>query len=121
MSGNNRILEPTSRKALDELKLEVANETLGRDMKQPITAENYESALDEKKWEAAEDLGLKEMVDAVGWENMTTGEVGKIGGRTGGKIGGGMVKELIARAEDRMAPAADEVVDKNAREAGPGG
>ncbi|MDR3592917.1 MAG: small, acid-soluble spore protein, alpha/beta type [Negativicutes bacterium] len=121
MSGNKEILEPGAKKALNDIKLEVANETLGRDMNQPITATNYESALDRKKWEAAESLGLKEKVESVGWENMTTGEVGQIGGRTGGKIGGQMVKELIARAEEQMAPVADEAIDKKAIEAGPRG
>jgi hypothetical protein len=121
MSNDNKILEPAARKGLDELKLEVANETLGRDMNQTITAENYESALDRKKWEVAADLGMKDKVESVGWENMTTGEVGKIGGRTGGQIGGQMVKELVARAEEQMAPVADEAIDKNAIEAGPRG
>lgn len=121
MSNDNHILEPKAKKALDNLKLEVANETLGRDMNQSITAENYENALDQKKWQAASDLGLKEKVETVGWENMTTGEVGKIGGHTGGKIGGQMVKELIARAEEQMAPVAEEAIDKKAIEAGPRG
>lgn len=121
MPNNNDILEPTAKKSLDKLKIQVANETLGRDMNQKISAENYESALDEKKWEVAEDLGLKEKVESVGWENMTTAEVGKIGGRMGGKIGGQMVKELIAQAESQMAPVAEEAIDKEAIEAGPRG
>jgi len=121
MSKDKKLLEPSAQKALNDLKLEVANETLGRDMNQPVTAENYESALDRKKWETAAVLGLKDKVEAVGWENMTTGEVGKIGGHTGGKIGGQMVKELIARAEEQMAPVAEEAIDKDAIEAGPRG
>jgi hypothetical protein len=121
MTRTNEILEPQAKSGLEKLKLEVANETLGRDMKQEITADNYESALDGKKWEVAEELGLKDKIENVGWENMTTKEVGKIGGRTGGKIGGNMVKELVAAAESQMAPVADEAADKEAVEAGPRG
>lgn len=112
MTKEKEILEPEARKALDDLKIEVANETLGRDMQQPITKDNYGSALDKKKWEVADDLGLSDKIEQKGWENMTTAEVGKIGGRMGGKIGGNMVKELISMAESQMAPVADEAVDK---------
>jgi hypothetical protein len=120
LTSNNEILEPKAKKGLNKLKIQVANETLGRDMNQEITTENYENALDEKKWEVAEDLGLKEKIETVGWENMTTADAGKIGGRMGGKIGGLMVKELIAQAESQMAPVSDEAVDKEAIKAGPG-
>lgn len=114
MAGKNEILEPKAKQELDKLKLEVANETLGRDMDTEISAGNYEAALDKKKWEAAEDLDLKDKIENAGWENMTTGEVGKIGGKVGGRIGGQMVKELITMAESQMAPVADEATDKEA-------
>ncbi len=114
MAGNDGILEPKARRELDKLKLEAANETLGRDMGTDVTAENYEETLDRKKWEAAEELGLKDKIEDVGWENMTTAEVGKIGGKVGGQIGGQMVKELISAAESQMAPVADEALDKEA-------
>lgn len=116
MADKREILEPDAKKGLEKLKLEIADETLGRDMRQDITAENYEQALDKKKWAVAEDLGLKEKIDDVGWENMTTREVGKIGGHVGGKIGGQMVKELIEKAESQMAPVADEAVSAQAIE-----
>ena len=96
---------------LEKLKLQVANETLGREMKQEITTDNYESVLDEKKMEVAEELGLKEKIESVGWENMTTKEVGKIGGQMGGHIGGQMVKKLVSMAEAQMAPVEGEVID----------
>lgn len=101
-----------SSRSLENMKLEIANETLGRDMNQPITEDNYENTLDQKKYEVAEELGLKEKIEQVGWENMTTKEVGKIGGRMGGKIGGQMVKELIEMAESQMAPVSSEAIDK---------
>ena len=116
MSRNKAILEPKARAAMDKLKMEVADETLGRDMNQPINAQNYETALEQKKWEVAENLDMKDKIEGVGWENMTTKEVGKIGGHVGGKIGGNMVKELIAKAESQMAPVADEAIDKEALE-----
>jgi hypothetical protein len=93
--------------------MEVANETLGRDMKQNVTEDNYEKLLEKKKYEVAQDLGLSSKIENVGWENMTTKEVGKIGGHVGGKIGGNMVKELIEAAESQMAPVAKEAIDKN--------
>ncbi|XEQ93151.1 hypothetical protein SCACP_20030 [Sporomusa carbonis] len=95
---------------LEKLKLRVANETLGRDMHKEVNDDNYESILDAKKYEVAEELGLKEKIENVGWENMTTKEVGKIGGRMGGHIGGQMVKKLVAMAEAQMAPVDNETV-----------
>lgn len=100
---------------LKELKLRIANETLGQEMNKKVSDANYEAILDEKKMEVAEDLGLKEKIENVGWENMTTKEVGQIGGKTGGQIGGQMVKNLIAAAEAQMAPVDDDTLH-NAKE-----
>lgn len=116
MANNRDPLEPAAKPGLNRLKMQVANETLGRDMNHEINASNYESSLDEKKWEVAEDLGLKGKIEGVGWENMTTKEVGKIGGHMGGKIGGNMVKKMIEMAESQMAPV-DEGVQGTARRA----
>ncbi|SDE60583.1 small, acid-soluble spore protein, alpha/beta type [Sporomusa acidovorans] len=91
---------------LKELKLRIANETLGQEMKKKVSDANYEAILDEKKMEVAEDLGLKEKIENVGWKNMTTKEVGQIGGKTGGQ----MVKNLIAAAEAQMAPVDDDTL-----------
>jgi hypothetical protein len=121
MADKREPIVPEAREGLEKLKLEVANETLGRDMQQEITEDNYEQALAERKWEAAEDLGLKEKIEDVGWENMTTREVGKIGGHVGGKIGGNMVKELIEKAESQMAPVADEAMPQAAKDRLTGG
>ena len=54
-----------------------------------------EPALDRFKYEVAEDLGLRDDIQGRGWENMTTREVGKIGGN--------MVRRMIERAERNMA------------------
>ncbi|MGI6604590.1 MAG: small, acid-soluble spore protein, alpha/beta type [bacterium] len=57
----------------------------------------YEAAeddLEELKYEVAEDLQLEDNIQEEGWENMTTREVGKIGGN--------MVKKMIRFAEKEM-------------------
>lgn len=115
MSDDKELLQPQAKSNMDKLKLKVANETLSQEVGKTVTEENYQEILDKKKYEVAEDLGLKEKIDQVGWENMTTKEVGQIGGRLGGKIGGNMVKELITMAESQMAPVAPEAnIDEQA-------
>ena len=54
-----------------------------------------EKALDRLKYEVAEDLGLDDDIDQKGWANMTTRQVGKIGGT--------MVKRLIKRGEQALS------------------
>lgn len=54
-----------------------------------------ERALDRLKYEVAQDLGLDDDIKERGWGNMTTREVGKIGGT--------MVKRLIRRAEEDLS------------------
>lgn len=54
-----------------------------------------ESALDKLKYEVAAELGLDDDIQRRGWGNMTTREVGKIGGN--------MVKRMIRFAEQAMA------------------
>ncbi|AEM79100.1 alpha/beta-type small acid-soluble spore protein [Thermoanaerobacter sp. CM-CNRG TB177] len=53
-----------------------------------------EDELDSLKQEAAEELNLDDDIEKRGWENMTTREVGKIGGN--------MVKKMIKFAEKEM-------------------
>lgn len=54
-----------------------------------------ESALDRFKYEVAQEIGLKGDIERRGWENMTTREVGKIGGN--------MVRRMVEHAEEDMA------------------
>lgn len=54
-----------------------------------------ERELDRLKYEVADDLGLGDDIETRGWGNMTTREVGKIGGT--------MVKRLVARGERDLA------------------
>lgn len=51
-------------------------------------------ALDRFKYEVAEELGLRDDIEQRGWENMTTREVGKIGGN--------MVRRMVEYAERDM-------------------
>jgi ribosomal protein S21 len=53
-----------------------------------------EKALKRLKREVADDLGLDDDIRTRGWENMTTHEVGKIGGN--------MVRRLVKRAESEL-------------------
>ena len=65
MSKNRKLLNPAARDALNKFKYEVADE-----------------------------LGLMNKIKEVDWGNMTTREVGKIGGN--------MVKKMVKMAEDKM-------------------
>lgn len=64
----------------------------------PLVSE-AEGALDRFKWEIAHELGLAEKVHHVGWGEMTTREVGKIGGQ--------MVKRMIDAAQDHLVRQAN--------------
>jgi len=57
-----------------------------------------QSVLDEFKYEVAESLGLMEQIQTKGWGEMTSRDIGRIGG----KIGGNMVKAMIRRAEAQL-------------------
>lgn len=66
---------------------------MGRRNRRTVLPE-AESALDRLKYEVAGELGLLDDVRRKGWGNMTTHEVGKIGGH--------MVRTLIRRAEESL-------------------
>ncbi len=57
-----------------------------------------EEVLDQFKYEIADQLGIREKIQSQGWENMTSRECGKIGG----KMGGAMVKVMIKNAEKML-------------------
>ncbi len=52
-------------------------------------------ALERFKYEVAEELGLRDDIEQRGWENMTTRQVGRIGGN--------MVRRMVRHAEQDMA------------------
>lgn len=58
-----------------------------------------EKQLDALKWEVAEELQLDDDIKEKGFENMTTREVGQIGGT--------MVKKMVEYAEEQMKYGAD--------------
>ncbi len=62
-----------------------------------------ERALDHLKYEVADDLGLKDKIEQQGWGNMTTREVGTIGGH--------MVRRLIKKAEQELSSDPPEAPD----------
>ena len=57
--------------------------------------------LDKLKYEVAEELHLDDDIQNRGWENMTTREVGKIGGN--------MVKKMVEFAEEEMDNRAGKI------------
>ena len=79
-NNRNKILVPEARKELDELKVKVTG------------ANNPEEA----KLEVANELGIPLRSGYNG--ELTSAQVGKIGG----KIGGNMVKELVKIAQESM-------------------
>ncbi|CAA7601674.1 Small, acid-soluble spore proteins, alpha/beta type [Acididesulfobacillus acetoxydans] len=62
-----------------------------------------EKQLDELKWEVAEELQLDDDIEDKGFENMTTREVGRIGGN--------MVKKMIKFAEKEMSEHGEDIVE----------
>ncbi|MZP29012.1 small, acid-soluble spore protein, alpha/beta type [Heliobacterium undosum] len=54
-----------------------------------------QGALDRFKYEVAAEIGLANKVQSAGWENMTTREVGSIGGF--------MTKKMVQLAEQQLA------------------
>lgn len=62
-----------------------------------------ENQLDKLKWEVAEELNLDDDIEEKGFANMTTREVGQIGGN--------MVKKMITFAENEMAEQGTDVID----------
>lgn len=80
MSRRKKILVPEARKALDQLKARLNNET---------SPENV-------KYEVAKETGVPLKHGYNG--DLTTRQAGKVGG----KIGGGMVREMIKMAQQSM-------------------
>jgi len=66
--------------------------------KTPVVPES-ERQLEKLKWEVAEELHLDDDIKERGYENMTTREVGQIGGN--------MVKKMVQFAEEQMSNKAD--------------
>lgn len=96
----NRNRNPLAQSALQEMKMEIAEE-LGlfkRGEGDPIEA--YEEALGRKKFQVARELGI-DLKDGYNGD-LTSREAGAIGGHLGGKIGGQMVKRMIQMANEKM-------------------
>ena len=59
--------------------------------------------LNKLKWEVAEELQLDDDIQEKGFANMTTREVGQIGGN--------MVKKMITFAEQEMTEQGSDIID----------
>lgn len=66
---------------------------MARNNRRPVVPE-ADRVLDRFKYETAEELGLLDNIEERGWGNMTTREVGAIGGH--------MVRKLIHEAEQSL-------------------
>ncbi|RFU60368.1 alpha/beta-type small acid-soluble spore protein [Bacillus sp. V59.32b] len=80
MTRRNKILVPEARGKLDELKAKVANT----------------KAPEDAKFEAAEEVGVPLNKGYNG--QLTPRQAGKVGGR----LGGGMVRELVKMAQENL-------------------
>ena len=67
------------------------------------TVPESERQLDQLKWDVAEELELDDDIQEKGFANMTTSEVGQIGGN--------MVKRMISFAEQEMAEQGADIMD----------
>jgi hypothetical protein len=63
--------------------------------RQQLLIPKANQAMELLKYEVASELGLVDDIQQRGWENMTTREVGKIGGN--------MVRKMISFAEQELA------------------
>ncbi|MCM3667059.1 alpha/beta-type small acid-soluble spore protein [Mesobacillus subterraneus] len=80
MARRNKILVPEARQALDDLKAQVAGTMKAEDA----------------KFETAKEIGVPLTKGDNG--GLTTREAGKVGGR----LGGGMVRELVKMAQESL-------------------
>ncbi len=62
-----------------------------------------ERQLDKLKWEVAEELQLDDDIQEKGFANMTTLDVGQIGGN--------IVKNMVTFAEKEMAEQGSDIID----------
>lgn len=96
-NNNNGLLVPQSRNALDDLKVEVAQE-LGLNVS---SEQDLQQTIDQRKYEIAQQIGVPLQHGYNG--DLTSREAGAVGGRLGGHLGGQMVKRMIAQAEQALA------------------
>ncbi len=101
MPKNRARTNPLARAAMDELKMEIAEE-LGYFTHQPgrDRTKEYAEALERKKFEVADELGINLKNGYNG--DLKSKEAGAIGGKLGGYIGGEMVRRMIRAAQEEM-------------------
>ncbi len=92
---------PLAQRALQEMKMEVAQELGLFERREGDGEREYQEALDKMKFQVAEELGIDLKQGYNG--DLTSKEAGAIGGHLGGKIGGEMVRRMIRQAQEEMA------------------
>ncbi|EEG76743.1 alpha/beta-type small acid-soluble spore protein [Dethiobacter alkaliphilus] len=97
---NRKRLVPGAEQALEKFKMEIAGELGILDGSPGMT---LESALEKYKHEIAGELGIDSYIKNQGWQDVSSGKCGAVGGRMGGRIGGNMVKRMIEMAEKQMS------------------
>lgn len=68
---------------------------MARRKRRRTVVQGAENVLDRFKYEVANELGIANQIQSQGWENMTTREVGTVGGM--------MVKKMLQEAERTLA------------------
>lgn len=96
-----RILNPLAQKALQDMKLEIAEEMgyFHHQLQQDRVRE-YEEALNKRKFEVARELGI-DLKDGDNGD-LRSKDAGAIGGHLGGHIGGEMVRRMVRMAQEKM-------------------
>ncbi|MCL4424227.1 MAG: alpha/beta-type small acid-soluble spore protein [Firmicutes bacterium] len=101
--ARRRPLLSGAERGLHNLKLETVREiALPVPAAPDLNQTSYQEFLDRAKLQVAQELGLDDEIRRLGWAQMPSRELGRIGGRTGGAIGGHMVRKMIALAEQRL-------------------
>lgn len=95
-------MNPLATKALQQMKYETAQE-LGyyQHQKGSNPTNEYQNTLNRRKYEVAEDLGIR--LDPHYNGEMSTRDAGRIGGQLGGHIGGNMVRKMVKYAQNQLA------------------
>jgi len=68
---------------------------MARRRRRRTVVQGAEKVLDRFKYEVANELGIANQIQSQGWDNMTTREVGTVGGM--------MVKRMLQEAERTLA------------------
>jgi small acid-soluble spore protein D (minor alpha/beta-type SASP) len=94
---SNDPLVPGAQSALDQLKLQVAQEVGWNS----TNLSDLQMQIDQQKFEVASSIAVPLQQGYNG--EITSRQAGSVGGRLGGRLGGQMVKQMIAQAEQSLS------------------